>query len=128
MASGTVKLNQFRELLAQGVATVHLDARHPGVSVPLHLRGTDGLPLNLSYRYAGANLHCDDEDLCATLSFSGKPFRCVIPWEAVWGITTVDRRGQVWLEDVPVSFMERIGECVEAARAARRPRRERWVN
>lgn len=122
MASGTAKLNQLRELLAKGIATVHVDARHEGVRVPVNLRVFDGLPLNLSYRYAGVDLKLDGDLLCATLTFQGKPFRCVIPWAAVWGITSPDKHGQVWLEDVPVTFMERIGEQVEAARQSRRPR------
>jgi stringent starvation protein B len=128
MASGTAKLNQLRELLAQGVATVHLDARHDQVRVPLAYRIYDSLPLNLSYRYEGVNLHLDDEDLCATLTFQGKPFRCVIPWQAVWGVTAEGGRGQAWLEDVPVSVRLRISEQAEHARMQRRPRQPQWVN
>lgn len=128
MASGPAKLNQLRELLAKGIATVHLDARNDQVRVPRQLRVYDALPLSVSYGYAGMKLHLDDEDLCMTLSFARRLFRCFVPWSAVWGVTAAGGGGQVWLEDMPVSVLARIGEQIDAARMARRSCRPELPN
>ena len=92
--------------LDKGVAMVHLDARRPGVVVPAAHAQDAHLRLNLSYRYGIHDLEITDERVRATLSFGGRPFRCVLPWTAVFGVTSsVSRDGQVvWLApaDIPV--------------------------
>lgn len=123
MASGTVKRSLLLGLLARGIATVHVDARHEGVRVPLVLRDYDNVALNISWAYAGVRLFLDDEEVCATLNFQGKSYRCVVPWDAVFGITNPKGGGQVWLEDVPLSHLERIAFKAEHARELRRPKR-----
>jgi stringent starvation protein B len=97
--------------LARGVAMVHLDARRPGVVVPPQYATDAHLRLNLSYRYSIPDLDVGDEHVQATLSFGGRPFRCVLPWTAVFGITchgTGD--GQVWPEDLPVEVVHTMAD------------------
>jgi stringent starvation protein B len=92
--------------LARGVAMLHLDARRPGVSVPPQYTGDAHLRLNLSYRYSIPDLEVSDEQVQATLSFGGRSFRCVLPWESVFGITSQGTGdGQVWPEDLPVEVV-----------------------
>lgn len=122
MATGPVKRAMLFRLLARGIATVHLDARHEGVRVPLDLRDADNVSLNLSWRYPAARLFLDDEEVCATLSFQGKPYRCIVPWAAVFGITAPGK-GEVWLEDVPASMLAHIAARAELAWERRRPKR-----
>ena len=89
--------------LQRGVAMVHLDARRPGVSVPVQYRDEAHLRLNLSYRYGIPDMVIGDEQVRATLSFSGYPFYCIVPWEAVFGVTShASGDGQVWPQDLPV--------------------------
>jgi stringent starvation protein B len=88
-------------LLERGIAMVHLDARRPGVSVPAQFAAEPHLRLNLSYRFGIPDLVVDDEKVQATLSFSRQPFQCVMPWPAIFGVTSEEGRGQVWPEDLP---------------------------
>jgi len=88
--------------LERGVAMLHLDARRPGVTVPPEHRDEAHLRLNLSHRYGIPDLAIGDASVQATLSFGGRPFHCVLPWEAIFGITSHAGEGQVWPEDLPV--------------------------
>ncbi|HEX4384205.1 MAG TPA: ClpXP protease specificity-enhancing factor SspB [Myxococcales bacterium] len=88
--------------LSRGVAMVHLDARQAGVSVPEHLKSDPHLRLNFSYRYGLPDFDIGDDTITATLSFGGRPFYCVLPWDAVFAVTSSGTaEGQVWPEDLP---------------------------
>jgi stringent starvation protein B len=102
--------------LARGVTMVHVDARRPGVVVPPQYAGDAHLRLNLSYRYSIPDLEVGDREVSATLSFGGRPFHCVMPWQSIFGITSqASGDGQVWPEDLPVevvkTFAERHGQA-----------------
>jgi stringent starvation protein B len=93
--------------LDRGVAMLHLDARRPGVQVPQQHAQDAHLRLNLSYRYGIPDFDVGDQRVQATLSFGGRPFRCIIPWTAVFGITcSATRDGQVWPEDIPADVVD----------------------
>ena len=94
---------------------LHLDARRPGVSVPQQYAQDPHLRLNLSYRYQIPDLVVDEERVQATLSFGGRPFRCVVPWKAIFAMTTPSGDGKVWPEDLPA-------EVVRASQEAPPPR------
>jgi stringent starvation protein B len=95
--------------LEAGIAMLHLDARRPGVQVPEQHAEDAHLRLNLSYRYGIPDLVVDAEKVQATLSFRGRAFQCVIPWGAVFGITSqTSGEGQVWPEDLPVEVMSAL--------------------
>jgi stringent starvation protein B len=97
--------------LARGVAMVHLDARRPGVSVPAQYAADAHLRLNLSYRYSIPDLEVGDLAVEATLSFGGRPFHCVLPWPAIFGITSNGTGdGQVWPEDLPVEVVHTMAD------------------
>jgi stringent starvation protein B len=103
--------------LKTGVAMVHLDARRPGVVVPKQFVGDAHLRLNLSYRYSIPDLIIDDRRVQATLSFGGRPFACVLPWEAIFGITSnASGDGQVWPEDLPVEVVQTMADREAPAR------------
>jgi stringent starvation protein B len=128
MAAPAHKRAQLAALLAQGLCTVHLDARQDGVRVPPALRGMDALPLTLSYRFPAVDLLIDEQHVAATLTFGGLPFRCVLPWSAIWACTARGGVGQAWVEDIPIEHLLRISEAAQAAAEARRPRSARVVN
>jgi stringent starvation protein B len=114
--------------LQRGVAMVHLDARRPGVVVPERYLGDAHLRLNLSYRYSIPDLEIDDRRVQATLSFGGHHFHCVLPWPAIFGITSsAGGDGQVWPEDLPVEVVQTMAEREEQPpepqRSAEAPRR-----
>jgi stringent starvation protein B len=95
-------------LLGDGPILVHLDARRPGVSVPVSLASDARLVLRFGYGLtpAIADLDIGDEALSGTLSFGGVPHRCVLPWPAVYAVVSEsDQRGMVWPDDVPPEAM-----------------------
>lgn len=92
----------FAELLQDGITSLHLDARHPGVRVPPWLRDRGWLVLNYSYRYNIADFDFDDDEVFASLSFGGRPYPCRVPWSAVFGISDAGRdRLWIWPSLVP---------------------------
>jgi stringent starvation protein B len=97
--------------LARGIAMVHLDARRPGVVVPCQYAMDAHLRLNLSYRYGIPDLDISDQRVQATLSFGGRPFRCVLPWGSIFAITSHGTGdGQVWPEDLPVEVVHTMAD------------------
>ena len=108
------------DFLERGVAMVHLDARRPGVQVPEQHRSEAHLRLNLSYRYRIRDFEIGDAGVQATLSFGGRSFLCVLPWQAIFGITSqANGDGQVWPEDLPVEVTDANGMPAQAERSRR---------
>ena len=88
-------------LLEEGDAMVCLDARQPDVDIPKFHKDNPSLNLvfNLNFRRP---LDIQREGIFATLSFSGRPHKCVIPFNAVWAIYEPSmKKGQVWEESLP---------------------------
>lgn len=80
------KRDFFEKALQGGIASLHFDARVEGVEVPENFRGASHLKLNYSYRFHIADFCITDDDVVASLSFSGIPHRCVVPWHSVFGV------------------------------------------
>ncbi len=119
------KRRLFEQLLEQGIATLHLDPRKPGVQVPAKFASQEMLLLNFSYRYNLADFRFDDREVVGTLTFQGVPFRCVLPWQAVFAITNPAREGLVWEEDLPAEVRAAAPLAIEKTprpRAAAKPR------
>lgn len=104
------KLKCFEEWMQDDHVLVHLDSRKPGVQVPDYLKNNAGLTLKLSYLFQGKTEY-NETGVTAYLRFSGDYFGCVLPWEAIWGLTASDGKNRVWTDDLPREVM------IEAARA-----------
>jgi hypothetical protein len=88
--------------LETGKTQVRLDARRPGCAVPEHLADQLQLALNLSWRFPDSNMVIDDQGVTASLRFSGRSFRCHLPWVAIWGLALADDPNlRVWPIDLP---------------------------
>jgi len=101
-------------LLSEGDAMVCLDARHANVDVPGAYKNNSALNLvfNLNFRRA---LDIQKDGIYATLVFSGRPHKCVIPFEAVWAIHDPEsKKGQVWEENFPKDLQLKVGSSAEA--------------
>lgn len=83
---------------------LHLDARREGVDVPKHLRNNHSLTLKLSSLFQGPTTW-NDISVTALLKFSGEYYRCVIPWTAVWGMTSSSNEQRIWPEDLPTEVV-----------------------
>ena len=91
-------------LLETGDAMVCLDARLPDVDVPKNQKSNSSLNLvfNLNFRQP---IEINQDAISATLAFSGRPYKCLLPFEAVWAIYDPNmQNGQVWEESVPADM------------------------
>ena len=89
------------QLLSEGDAMVCLDARLPNVDVPVSHKGNPALSLvfNLNFKRP---FDVQEDGIYATLAFGGRPYKCVIPFEAVWSIHEPEsKKGHVWEESFP---------------------------
>jgi len=95
------KYNFILFLLEKGDAMVCLDARHSEVKVPENHKSNPAMSLilNLNFR---RNIDVQQEGIIADLTFQGRPFKCDIPFKAVWAIFSPSfQEGQVWEESLP---------------------------
>jgi len=91
-------------LLETGDAMVCLDARLPDVDVPKNQKSNSSLNLvfNLNFRQP---IEINQDAISATLAFSGRPYKCLLPFEAVWAIYDPNmQNGQVWEESIPADI------------------------
>lgn len=98
------KYDFLLHLLETGDALVCLDARLPEVDVPDNQKGNSSLNLifNLNFRRP---IKINEDAISATLAFNGRPYDCLIPFEAVWAIYDPDmKNGQVWEESIPTDM------------------------
>lgn len=73
----------FSKFIEEGMVSVTLDPRGEGVCVPPQFDQRPELVLNFSHRFFIDDFTYDERAVCASLSFSGQPFYCVVPWSAV---------------------------------------------
>lgn len=103
-ASAPDKKRTLESLLTRGPVLVHVDARRAEVTVPPRFRADSSLVLRFGYHLSPAigDLTVDEEAIAGTLTFAGQPFRCILPWTAVYAaMVEGEQRGTVWPEDVP---------------------------
>jgi hypothetical protein len=86
---------------------LYVDPRRPGVVVPPKFRGDPGLVLRVgrSMPVPIPDLLVDDDGISGTLSFDGQPFRCEVPWSAVFAIVSTQKPGAVWADTTPSEFL-----------------------
>ncbi len=97
----------FEELMKHDHVLVHLDSKKEGVSVPKHLANNPSLALKLSYHFQGTT-SVDDEAVTAQLKFQAEYFSCVLPWEAIWGLTGSNGEKAIWPEDMPLELLAEL--------------------
>src|SRR4051794_27971360 len=103
------KRDAFAAFLQEGWVSLHLDARRPGVGVPVAFATEPHLVLQYGRNMPIPipDLEVTDEGVSATLSFSREPHKTHIPWSSVYVVACTDGRGILYYEDVPqeVSLM-----------------------
>ncbi|WP_338868023.1 ClpXP protease specificity-enhancing factor SspB [Myxococcus stipitatus] len=101
------KKERLLAALDQGMVMIHLDARRPGVLVPVSLRGEAHLRLNLSYRFDPPDLTVGEWGVRCTLSFSGSRFKVAVPWSALFAIAShVTKESWMYMEDMPPELLQ----------------------
>ena len=108
-------------LLEEGDAMVCLDARLPEVDVPQNQKSNSSLNLvfNLNFRRP---IDINEDAISATLAFNGRPYKCYLPFEAVWAIYDPNmKNGQVWEESIPPD-MNLAGQIVSGITEQSKPK------
>lgn len=95
--------------MASDHALVHLDSRRSGVSLPAQLLNQHTVCLKLSYNFQGRTSY-DDEGVTSFLRFDGNYFECIIPWTAVWGMSSADGKRYIWPTDLPAEILFEIAK------------------
>ena len=82
---------------------VHLDPRVDGVVVPKWFKKQPQLVLQIGWNMPVPipDLALDEDGIICTLSFSGSPFFCAMPWNAIYALFSEEGGGMIWPEDVP---------------------------
>lgn len=85
---------------------LHLDPRHPGVDVPMHLQHQPHLILQVGYHMPVpiTDLEINETGVYGTLSFQQVPHRCSIPWEAIFAIHDERDNQLAWPQNMPSEF------------------------
>jgi len=95
------KQDFLNNMLAQGDAMVCIDARQPDVQVPKAHKTNPMLNLVFSLNFRRP-FEVLEDGIYGSLSFGGRPYKCVIPFTAVWAIYEPDtEKGQVWEASIP---------------------------
>ena len=95
------KQDFLNDMLSKGDAMVCLDARQPDVEVPKAHKTNPMLNLVISLNFRRP-IDVLEDGIYGSLSFGGRPHKCVIPFTAVWAIYESDtQKGQVWETSIP---------------------------
>ncbi len=95
------KQDFLNNMLAQGDAMVCIDARQPDVQVPKAHKANPMLNLVFSLNFRRP-FEVLEDGIYGSLSFGSRPYKCVIPFTAVWAIYEPDtEKGQVWEASIP---------------------------
>ena len=111
MATVDFKTQQKIKTLADGLnddhVLVHLDSRAVGVDIPEHLQNQPAIILKLSLLFSGATAY-NDKQITTNLKFGTEYYECIIPWNAVWGITSCTGKQKIWHDDMPREVVNNI--------------------
>lgn len=101
----TRKLIDFTEIIGRGTVLVTLDARFDTVTVPEEFSSRGNLNLSFDHRYNIADFSYDSSGVRASLSFSGIPQWCDIPWDAIYAMQCreADIR-KVYIDSIPADY------------------------
>jgi stringent starvation protein B len=105
--SNIAKKKCLEQALQSETALVHLDSRFTGMEIPASHRGDPGLTLRLSHHFPGY-LQLNEDHVVAQLSFNSIPTRCVLPWDAIWGITPEPGSTELFLDALPLEIMKNM--------------------
>ena len=95
------KQDFLSNMLRKGDVMVCLDARQPDVEVPKAHKTNPMLNLVLSLNFRRP-IDVLEDGIYGSLSFGGRPHKCVIPFTAVWAIYEPNtQKGQVWEASIP---------------------------
>lgn len=114
----------IEKLLNDEQVLVHINPQCQGVHIPHHLFDNRTVTLRLSRFFKGA-LSTDSEKISAELLFGQEYFSCLIPWNSIWGASSIRGEEYIWAEAAPDEILEMVLAHKEERRACSRQGSER---
>ncbi len=115
------KASVVMQWLPDGLVRVHIDATREGVVVPREFRKKENLILEWGFNLPKqiVDMKIDQEAISGTLSFSDGFVFCIVPWHAVFAVTSPSLgEAKVWLNDaspkIQRQILKRAGEQANA--------------
>jgi hypothetical protein len=109
----------IERLLADEQVLVHINPSQPGVVIPPYLMDNRTVTLRLS-RFFKGKLSTNDQEISAELLFGPEYFVCIIPWNSIWGASSVRGEEFVWTEVTPPEILHLVLAQEENSRAQER--------
>jgi hypothetical protein len=94
----------IERLLDDEQVLVHINPATPGVVIPHHLSENRTVTLRLS-RFFKGDLSLNEEKVTAELLFGPEYFTCVLPWECIWGASSIRGQEYIWAESAPEEIL-----------------------
>jgi len=82
------KKDNIEKMLGYGTVMIFIDTRKSGVELPEQHKGNPQLPLNLDYAFQIPDFKILPDHIEASLSFNRQRFFCVIPFEAIYAMSS----------------------------------------
>lgn len=95
----------IERLLDDEQVLVHINPSTDGVVIPPHLLGNKTVTLRLS-RFFKGDLSLDDEKVTAELLFGPEYFTCILPWNCIWGASSIRGQEYLWAESAPDEILQ----------------------
>ncbi|MEN9846023.1 MAG: hypothetical protein RIS36_1170 [Pseudomonadota bacterium] len=95
----------IERLLDDEQVLVHINPSTDGVVIPPHLSGNKTVTLRLS-RFFKGDLSLDDEKVTAELLFGPEYFTCILPWDCIWGASSIRGQEYLWAESAPDEILQ----------------------
>lgn len=97
----------IEKLLDDEQVLVHLNPSSDGVTLPDYLMDNRTVTLRLS-RFFKGSLSTTESGIEAELLFGPDYFLCNIPWDCVWGASSVRGEEFVWAEAAPPEILHMV--------------------
>jgi hypothetical protein len=97
----------IEKLLNDEQVLVHINPQRPGVELPNHLADNRSVTLRLS-RYFKGELITDEEKVTAELLFGSQYSTCVLPWDSIWGASSISGDEFVWASSAPDEILHMV--------------------
>lgn len=94
----------IERLLDDEQVLVHINPATPGVVIPQHLAENRTVTLRLS-RFFKGDLSLNEEHVTAELLFGPEYFTCVLPWDCIWGASSIRGQEYIWAEAAPEEIL-----------------------
>ena len=94
----------IERLLDDEQVLVHINPATPGVVIPPHLSENRTVTLRLS-RFFKGDISLSEEQVTAELLFGPEYFTCSLPWECIWGASSIRGQEYIWAEAAPEEIL-----------------------